>query len=127
MTWGCVGECWCPECQQVLDGNGCMCIPSCDLHPGKAVHGIPDGIHARRMYGSKQPHQHRFEYSNGWLIGRDDDKEGWVTFKPFHETLSPSELRWKNWVDERKAQDNLSPYVIRVDSKDSPYMEGAGI
>lgn len=95
MSWGCIGDAWCPTCREIIYGNACMCGLRCDR--GEPRHqctiDAPDGIHPRRMYGRDKPNQ-LMETRNGWCVGWTLTMDGpWQYREPGHPTKSPSQLR----------------------------------
>lgn len=92
----CIGDAFCPECREIIYGNGCMCGLACDR--GEPRHSCamdaPDGVWPRRMYGQAHPNQF-VETRNGWQVGWTMTIGGeWQRREPSHPTKSPSQLRW---------------------------------
>ncbi len=92
----CIGDAFCPECREIVYGNGCMCGLTCDR--GEPRHrctmDAPDGIWPRRMYGQPAPNQ-VVETRNGWHVGWTLSIGGaWQRHEPGHPTKSPAQLRW---------------------------------
>lgn len=108
----CIGDAYCPECHEIIYGNGCMCGLTCDRGTPRhrCMMDAPDGIHPRRMYGQPHPNQ-LMETRNGWTVGWTLTMDGpWQRSEPYHPTKSPSEVRMEE-VFGRPTQATWVPVV----------------
>lgn len=96
----CLSKVWCPQCEQIITDDICMCTLYCEIHGRVCTSVIPNGCHFVRDNKHKFPHT-KAEYKNGWEVGCYGWPPGrdwnylpaiWITKEPGHPTKTPFEI-----------------------------------
>ncbi len=121
----CIGDAWCPQCEQIVYEGCCMCALVCDKHGPVCTTVVPDGVHQRRMH--RQEPSQLMEYRNGWCVGWTLTLDGpWQRREPGHPTKSPRDI-WREEWDKRVQVHSMSGPLAVLFRVEGVLTEGAGI
>ncbi len=124
----CIGDAWCPQCEQIIYEGACMCALVCDRHGPVCTTVVPDGIHPRRMH-RREPSQ-LMEYRNGWRVGWTLTMDGpWQRCEPGHPTKSAQEAWIEQWDKDQAQQQVRTTERFRVsviETRDQLNCNGGG-